>query len=308
MIARIEDILFAWQCHNSLQQYINKRKGEPKDGNIFFNASGAGMCMYKHVHKLNKTQPFDTPKSKRVTSLGSLIHEDFENAVNWFKENVGVGNDILINNGISPVNPKNIAIQTEETLTSDSFNVKSILDYIEIYPKEKVAIIVDYKSAKTAKFSLEFTARAEWQRNIVATASMNRENGQFTGVEMQLGTIGIIALEKYAHIIENVILVNTYYKKDDSMIRYKLVTGDEPREISKKELPTLHFNNINFATTKLFDACAMYWNQVHETINDPNYKPGDIGSPMESWECKWGAGQCGYLESCLELNPMLPIK
>ena len=114
--------------------------------------------------------------------------------------------------------------------------------------------------------------------------------------------------QKYSNLIDNVILVNTYYKKDDSHIRYKLVTGDDPREITKKELNTLYFNNENFANQKLFDACSIYWNQVLDIMNDPNYQPGDVGSPMESWECKLSNGQCGYLDACLKVNPMLPIK
>ena len=300
MIEHIEKILFAYQRNRSLQEYIDRKKGE-NDDTEFHSASSAGSCLLKHHYKHKDIPYIADPKSTRITSLGSLIHRDFEEAVEWAKQNIELCNDILIKNNINPIGiTHNSIIETEKVLVNKKIGVKCIFDYLEILPELKVAIVVDYKSAKAAAFSMQFTTKSDWQKNAQAKEKQDRMNGIYTGYELQLGTIGAMILQNIS-LVDNVILINAYYKKDDSVMKYKCITGNDPFEIKVNRLESVAHNEKNYANDKLFKAVYDYWELVNSAPED--ILPGDIGAPMASWECKWSSGQCNYYEYCKEANP-----
>lgn len=302
MIQHIEEILFAYQQHRSLQQYLDRRENEDTTKE-YNSASSAGMCVLKNVYKQLKIETVSDPKNTRVVTLGSLVHKDFEDAVTWFKDNQAEVNDILMKHNIQPLASDNAMIMTEEVMVNDKLGTKCIVDYLEIIPEYNTAIIVDYKTAKAAAFSLQFTGRADWQKNSIANEKTDRQNGIYTGHELQLGTIGLSVLHTFGNLVDRVVLINAYYKKDDSMMRYKCINGDDPFEVTKGNLQNLAMSDIYVANEKLFHATKAYWKLVKDVASDENYSAGDVGAPMAGWECKWSTGECGYLDHCRKSNP-----
>ena len=81
--------------------YLNKKSGEYKEKNKdyidWFSASSAGSCLKKQWYKVNDIQESDPPnnESMRKMRVGTLVHEDFEKAVNYHIENKEDDNFII---------------------------------------------------------------------------------------------------------------------------------------------------------------------------------------------------------------------
>ena len=157
----------------------------------FMSASSAGLCFLRHWFKLNnyESKPPDI-KSKRTMRLGTLVHNEFEEAVKCTEKT------------------ENIEIKTEVPIKIEKpFKVRGYTDLVVINHNKKEITVIDYKTMHSFR----------WKR--MFGISRNREKNPSNLSEIQLATYTIYFLQQYRDkgYIPQMYLV--YYKKDDSSIK-----------------------------------------------------------------------------------------
>ena len=111
-----------------IQEENKKNVDERYVGNEkFFHASGANMCMRKHWYQTHKA-PVTNPSSitgNRIMRLGTVVHNDYENALKWHQNLEKSPNHILDTiKTISSIR----TIRTEGEIQIPEYNVRGFYD------------------------------------------------------------------------------------------------------------------------------------------------------------------------------------
>ena len=182
---------------NIYSNYLNKKSGEYKEKNKdyidWFSASSAGSCLKKQWYKVNDIQESDTPnnESMRKMRVGTLVHEDFEKAVNYYIENK---------------EDDNFIINTEQAVVINDLNVIGHLDCSVIHKERSEAYVWDYKTA----------ASYSWKK----TFGRNSSEFHHTNYGLQVATyaIGLTETIKTIKHYDDVEMFLIWYNKDTSQM------------------------------------------------------------------------------------------
>ena len=71
-------------------EYINSSREKKVKKDSLYRASSSGMCSRKiYYESIEKAEPTNTPaeKSQRIMRLGTIIHEDLQNALSSISNN-----------------------------------------------------------------------------------------------------------------------------------------------------------------------------------------------------------------------------
>jgi len=172
------------QIYDDYVAHLNSSKSSRYDGKEeWFHSSVAGLCARKHyfssVIKI-KSVPRDAG-TLRLFRLGDVIHEDIQNAIQWYASNTGAS--ILI----------------EKELYIEDLNVRGFIDLAMIDD----GILYDIKSCNSWKW-----------RTMFGKTHFDPES--IKNYMMQIATYGIWYQQNYEELKGMALL---FYNKDNSQMR-----------------------------------------------------------------------------------------
>ena len=172
------------QIYDDYVAHLNSSKSSRYDGKEeWFHSSVAGLCARKHyfssVIKV-KSVPRDAG-TLRLFRLGDVIHEDIQNAIQWYASNTGAS--ILI----------------EKELYIEDLNVRGFIDLAMIDD----GILYDIKSCNSWKW-----------RTMFGKTHFDPES--IKNYMMQIATYGIWYQQNYEELKGMALL---FYNKDNSQMR-----------------------------------------------------------------------------------------
>ena len=175
--------------------YLEKKRVENKekykDVKGWFSASAAGSCFRKQLYRTMDLQidPMDI-RSNRLLRLGTLVHADFEKALDEHVEDVST-------------------IVTEHQIRLPELNVVGHLDVGVIDAKQDKIEVYDIKTAGAWKWRMKF--------------GKNPDRNPSINYELQLATYGIGLGNEYD--ITDIDLYIMWYNKDNSQMRKEQVSN-----------------------------------------------------------------------------------
>jgi CRISPR/Cas system-associated exonuclease Cas4 (RecB family) len=163
-----------------------------------FHASSAGSCFRKQMYSYYDF-PQDTKddKSYRILRLGTIVHEDIENALIHYGQQTHDGR-----------------IYIEHEVEIEPFNLVGTFDVGEMI-KDGDNVTFNLYDIKTAAL---FTWSKKFAREI-----KNRDPSVDTNYKMQLGTYALAINEK--HDLDKINMYLVWYRKNDSFVRETLVNN-----------------------------------------------------------------------------------
>ena len=237
-----------------------KERYEGKEG--WYHASGAGLCSRKlYFESVEKAVPTNPPseRSLRVMRLGTILHDEFQNALIYNNNiNNNINNNTNDSNIVEQLLPKG-GFVIEGEIILEELNVRGFFDFI-LYTSsasdaEPLVQLYDLKSAASWSYRRKFGKKVLFPQD-------NRN------YNLQLGTYGLGVQKKYGKVDEMGLL---YYNKDTSEMKLQNVS--------------LHF----------IDEAKRYW----RTINEEHSKglPGFVHgtSPGNDWICN---KYCQFKDHC----------
>ena len=164
-----------------------------------FHASSAGSCFRKQMYSYYDF-PQDTKddKSYRVLRLGTIVHEDIENALIHYGQQTHDGR-----------------IYIEHEVEIEPLNLVGTFDVGEMI-KDKGNITFNLYDIKTAAL---YTWSKKFAREII-----NRDPKVDMNYKMQLGTYALAMNEK--HDLDKINMYLVWYRKNDSFLRETLVNNN----------------------------------------------------------------------------------
>ena len=167
----------------------NRQKYEDVKG--WFSASAAGSCFRKQLYRTMdlEVEPMDI-RSNRLLRLGTLVHADFEKALDGHVEDVST-------------------IVTEHRIKIPELNVVGHLDVGVIDAKQDKIEVYDIKTAGAWKWRMKF--------------GKNPDKNPSINYELQLATYGIGLGNEYD--ITDIDLYIMWYNKDNSQMRKEPVSN-----------------------------------------------------------------------------------
>ena len=183
---------------NVNNRYVGKEK--------YYHASGANMCLRKHWFQINSAPETDKPEmvSKRIMRLGTVVHTDYENALNWYEKNRKNGSDIISSN-YSTNNSSISSISTEGEIILPELNVRGFYDAVFQMETGEV-YLYDFKTIRAYPYKLKFGRDPRPQKGPTH--------------EIQLATYGLGVREKFGRL-DGMFLY--YYNKDSSVCKEREV-------------------------------------------------------------------------------------
>ena len=252
-----EDIYQEYLVHKNEQN----RKERYEGNESWYHASGAGFCSrklyYESVEKAEPTNPPDK-KSMRVMRVGTILHEDIQNALIYY-------NNILYSkeNNKDNILLRNIAVEsvkkfdTEGEITLPELNVRGFFDVLlqdcSASGTDQINRLYDIKTSSSWGF------RQKFGKNAIPDENRNHF--------LQVATYGLALKEKLGSLESMSIL---YYNKDNSDVKEQIV-------------PDVYL-----------DKAKRYWYAINEDHKKglPNFQHGV--SPAYSWCC----GYCQFKDHC----------
>ena len=248
----IIEVLDEWLDH---QQEQRKEKFKHLKG--FFSASSAGSCYKKNIFKLFGCPEKEIEKrSKRLLRLGTIIHEDFEKAMEHYIKTRG--DDIS----------DDYEFFIEKEIALDKYNVVGHLDLAILDKKRQKLIVYDYKTKGSYPWRLQFGRNPKpktmfnYEMQLATYAmGMSKTEGAGTGVEMAL----------------------IYYNKDTSVM--KQVNVEETyAEMAREYWDQLNeWKNILNIPEKYAEGNS----EIRKEINNLMPREEVVGIPFENWECRY---------------------
>ena len=183
---------------NRGNRYVGKEK--------YFHASGGNMCIRKHWFSTNKAPETDKADmvSSRIMRLGTVVHSDYENALNWWQKNRKIASDIILNN-YSTNNSSISSISTEGEILLPELNVRGFYDAVFVMESGEV-YLYDFKTIRSYPYKLKFGRDPRPEK--VPTH------------EVQLATYGLGVREQFGRL-DGMFLY--YYNKDSSVCKEREV-------------------------------------------------------------------------------------
>ena len=235
----------------------------------WYHASGAGFCSRKlYYESVEQATPTNPPnhKSTRIMRLGSIVHEDVQNALIY---NNNINNNINNNSNIE-FSTKNIAVErvkkfdTEGEITLPEFKVRGFFDIFlqdcSASGTDKINRLYDLKTSSTWGFRKKFDPK-----NAVPTENRNHQ--------LQVATYGLALKKKHGTLDGMSIL---YYNKDNSDIKEQIVPNgylDKAKRYwhSINEEHSKGLPKFNFGVSPAYGWCCGYC-QFKDHCNPPNFK------------------------------------
>ena len=243
----VTDVLQEFNQEQNKKYLIKKALNPTK-----YSASSAGSCykkQYLSITPPSLVQPAETePKSNRIMRLGTIVHQDLEEALDFYKTDKH--------------------IETEYFLEIDELNVCGTFDAIII--DDKVGTLVDFKTVGSFPWRLKFGRDAK--------STYNRM------YSLQMATYAIGCIEKFK--LEEINMFLVYYNKDTSVIKTVKVDNSEIDKAKEywrtldKTKPQL--SGVDFTTATKIDK-----QRFLDYLDDEFILGVDYGVPFESWECKY---------------------
>jgi CRISPR/Cas system-associated exonuclease Cas4 (RecB family) len=166
--------------------YLKDQKYVKKEGH--FSASSAGKCYREQYYIINNYEQTDfDDRVRRLLRLGTIVHKDFETAINDKKDQLETTTDLL----------------TEYEIIIPELKIVGHLDIALVNHKEKRVDIYDLKTTGGYKWRLLFGRKPD-------------PNPSFM-YELQIGTYAIGLMNKYDNY--NYTLSLIYYNKDTSAMK-----------------------------------------------------------------------------------------
>ena len=242
-----EEIYNEYLLHKNEQNRIERYEG--KEG--WYHASGAGLCSrklyFESVEKAVPTNPSDE-QGLRVMRLGTILHEEFENALIYYN-NIYNNTKYQGLNIIQNKRPKG-RFEIEGEIILEDLNVRVFYDFVfsnsSASGTDEFVQLYDLKSASGYNYRMKFGKKVLFPPD-------NRN------YNLQLGTYGIGVQKKYGRLDKMGLL---YYNKDTS-------------QMALQDVP-LHF----------VDQAKRYWHTINEEHKRglPGFVHGT--SPSSNWICK----------------------
>jgi hypothetical protein len=191
---------------------VRKQDLDTGNGIIRYAASGAGLCKRKQWYAANNYEKSETDAgSIRKMKLGTLVGQDFDEAMKWMCDN-------LIKTGDVHFNP-DLEILIEHPVSNDQYGLLGHFDLLVI--KDRKGFLYDYKTCH------EFTFRK-------ATGKILSKSNDKDNYAYQLGTYAFMIEESdLIECDEVVFMANIYINKNDSKVKTKYV--DPEYKIYAKE-------------------------------------------------------------------------
>ena len=253
-----EEIYHDYLIHKNEENRKNRYVGNED----WYHASGAGLCSRKlYYESVEKVEPTNPPnkKSMRIMGLGTIVHEDIQNALIYNNN---------INNNISHEKEKeeipsykkksfeDIKFIVEGEITIPSFKVRGFFD---VFLQDSSASTTD---PMNRLYDIKTIGNYQW--GIRFSKGKPVDGGHHY---LQLGTYGLALKEKHGRLDCMSLL---YYNKDNSTMRESVV-------------PLTYV-----------DQARRYWH----TINEEHAKglpPFNLGtSPVSKWVCNY----CQFKSYC----------
>ena len=250
--------------HEYLKHKNEQNRKERYDGNeSWYHASGAGFCSrklyFESVEQATPTNP-SNERSTRVMRLGTILHEDFQNALIYYNNINNNINNKSFKSNIAEINLPNGGFEVEGEIILKDLNVRGFFDLVLYTPSADLAEttqveLYDLKSASNWNFRKKFGKK-------VLFPTDNRN------YNLQLGTYGIGVEEKYGKLRKMGLI---YYNKDTSEMALQNVS--------------LHF----------IEQAKKYWRAINEEHSKglPAIIHGT--SPGNDWMCK---NYCQFRDHC----------
>ena len=262
------------------EDYKKKYKGLEKS----FSASSAGHCYKKHMFKVTEApQKEIETRSQRILRLGTLVHQDFEDAVKHYINNgtdlyatstSGEGKSTVYYTKVSGEQDKRFYV--EHRIEIPEYNVVGHLDFAVADKNNKDVYIYDYKTAASYKWSLKFGRKYK------------DKNPNFN-YEMQLSTY-LLGLQKHFEEIdfqaESVQMSIIWYNKDTSRMREEII------QLDYVDMAKSYWEELNEWRKEVEKQDPELKN--HESVNLTIPRFREVGVPFQDWECKY----CPYDHIC----------
>ena len=173
-----------------------KERYEGKES--FYRASSSGFCSrkiyFESVEKVEPTNPVE-PKGKRIMRLGTVIHEDLQNALVYYNN---INNKELLTKEKEIKNKQKEKFHIEGNIEIEELNVRGHYDCVS---EGDNVYLFDFKTIANWSYSKKFGHNKDFDPSIHQ--------------ELQLGTYGYAIKEKFGRL-DGMYLV--YYNKDNSMM------------------------------------------------------------------------------------------
>ena len=261
-------------------EYKKKHKGMEKS----FSASSAGHCYKKHMFKITGApQKEIEARSQRILRLGTLVHQDFEDAIKHYINNgtdlyatstSGEGKSTVYYTKVSGEQDKRFYV--EHRIEIPEYNVVGHLDFAVADKNNKDVYIYDYKTAASYKWSLKFGRKYK------------DKNPNFN-YEMQLSTY-LLGLQKHFEEIdfqaESVQMSIIWYNKDTSRMREEII------QLDYVDMAKSYWEELNEWRKEVEKQDPELKN--HESVNLTIPRFREVGVPFQDWECKY----CPYDHIC----------
>ena len=185
-----EDYIDQKNEENRLERYEGKES--------FYRASSSGFCSrkiyYESVEKIEPTNPVE-PKGKRIMRLGTVVHDDLQNALVYYNN---INNIKLDNKEKEIKNKQKESFHIEKNIEIKELNVRGHYDFV--FEGDNVYLF-DFKTIANWSYSKKFGHKKDFDPSIHQ--------------ELQLGTYGYAVKEEFGRL-DGMYLV--YYNKDNSMM------------------------------------------------------------------------------------------
>ena len=180
--------------HSYLVQKENLRERDKE----VFHASSAGSCLRKQMYNYYDF-PQDTKdkKSYRILRLGTIVHEDIEEAIAHYEDINSDGNEKVF---------------IEDKVKLEELNVVGTYDVGQMDEEENSFRLWDIKTAASYKWTTKFGRK------------QNRKPNSDTNYKLQLGTYALGINQKYK--VGKIEMYLLWYNKNTSQIKEQIVSPD----------------------------------------------------------------------------------
>ena len=229
------------------------RKNRYEGNEHWYHASGAGSCSrklyYESVEMVESSNLFDI-RTKRLLSLGNLVHEDIQNSLtrthNRELYNRDNNRDSLLEKEINN-KEKETEFLVEGEIKIEELNVRGFYDIVAKKGVDKQQIyLYDIKTCGGWSWKMKFGRKKQINTSI--------------HYELQLGTYGY-AIQKEFGQLDGMYLY--YYNKDDSQMR-------------AVEVPLTYVSRA-----------YLFWRNINDEHKQglPDFRVGV--SPVQKWQCNY---------------------
>ena len=240
-----------------------------KDRESYYHASGGGSCSrklyFESIEQIESTNPTNEA-SNRILRLGTIVHEDLQNALsdtiysNTIYSNTIDSNTIDSNTihgkekEIHYLQKERFDFHIEKEIILPEFNVRGFYDLVAVSQYDGSVYLIDFKTMANFSWSRKFG----WK---------NKDLNPSIHQEIQLATYGLFVREEFGRI-DGMFLY--FYNKDNSKMR--------PVEVP----------------LTMLKRAENFWTNVNNEHRKGLPPFRENVSPVQDWNCRY----CRFLDHC----------